>query len=532
MSPSPTAHIDTFVIDGLPPAEQWPDLVFDGLPNPVPERLNAATHLLDGAVARGWGDRPCMADATDRWTYAELLAWANRLANVLLDQGVVPGNRVLLRGGNRAWLVAAWFATLKVGAVAVVTMPMLRETELRPILAKCQPAIALCDADTAAALIATAGDMPVLIWGGEGDLRDRAEQQPTTVDDIDTAADDPALLGFTSGTTGIPKAAVHFHRDIIIIAEIFQPLLKARTDDVFCGSPPLAFTFGLGGLVIFPMFVGASTVFSPAPGPVPLAELIQQHRATVCFTAPTAYRKLLELAESVDLSSLRRGVSAGETLPKQTFLDVEAATGIRLIDGMGATEMLHIFIATADDDIRPGATGKPLPGYEARIIDDQGDPVPDGTIGRLAVRGPIGCRYLDDERQTDYVQDGWNLPGDAYVRDADGYYHYQARTDDMIISSGYNIAAPDVEHALLTHPAVAEAGVIGVPDADRGMVVKAFVHLREPGEASDALRRELQDHVKATIAPYKYPRILEFSDDPLPRTGTGKLQRFALRDHG
>ncbi|HUG85230.1 MAG TPA: AMP-binding protein, partial [Euzebya sp.] len=484
------------------------------------------------AIDRGWGDRPCMADATDSWTYGQVLEWANRLAGVLVQQGVVPGNRVLLRGSNAAWLVAAWFATLKVGGVVVVTMPMLRESELRPIAEKCQPTVALCDAASADALVAMAGDMPVLIWGGDGDLIARAQQQPTSFANVDTAADDPALLGFTSGTTGTPKAAIHFHRDLIVIAETFQPVLKATAEDIFCGSPPLAFTFGLGGLVVFPMWVGASTVFSPGPGPGPLVDLIEQRGATVCITAPTAYRKILELAEGRDLSTLRRGVSAGETLPERTFLDFEQATGIRLIDGLGATEMLHIFIASADDEIRPGATGKPLMAYEARVIDDDGQPVADGTIGRLAVRGPIGCRYLDDPRQTDYVQEGWNIPGDAYVRDGDGYFHYQARTDDMIISSGYNIAAPDVEHALLTHPAVAEAGVIGVPDEDRGMLVKAFVHLRDPAAASDALRTELQDHVKATIAPYKYPRLLEWSVDPLPRTGTGKLQRFALRDRG
>ncbi|MGI9018475.1 MAG: AMP-binding protein [Euzebya sp.] len=530
MTAEPTSHTDTFVIDGLPPAEEWPDLLLEGLRVPLPSRLNAATELLDSAVARGWGDRPCMTDGAERWTYAQMLQWANQLAHVLVEIGIVPGNRVVLRGPNSAWMVAAWFATLKVGAVVVVTMPLLREHELRQIFDKCAPAAALCDDASVAPLTAMAGDVPVLVWGGDGDLIQRARSQPMHFDNVDTSAADPALLGFTSGTTGTPKATIHFHRDLLIVADAFQPLLKATGDDVFCGSPPLAFTFGLGGMVIFPMRVGASTVFPSAPGPGPLAQVIATHRATVCFTAPTAYRALLEVADEHDLSSLRRGVSAGETLPEHTFRAFHEATGIKLIDGLGSTEMLHIFVSAADDDIRPGATGKPLPGYEARIVDDRGEAVADGTVGRLAVRGPVGCRYLDDPRQRTYVQGGWNMTGDAYLRDADGYFHYQARTDDMIISSGYNIAAPDVEHALLTHPAVAEAGVIGIPDESRGMVVKAFVHLRDPSTASDELRVTLQEHVKATIAPYKYPRVLEFCEESLPRTNTGKLQRFALRD--
>lgn len=524
-----TAHTDTFVIDRLPAVEDWPTLL-EPVPASIPERLNVATVLLDDAVGRGWGDRPCVRDSEESWTYAELLQWANRLAGVLATAGVAPGNRVLLRGANTVWLVAAWFATLKVGGVVVVTMPLLREHELQQICDKCQPTLALCEEATAAPLRAVAGDIPIMSWGGAGTLIDACEAQPPTFDNVDTAASDPALLAFTSGTTGTPKATIHFHRDLLVVSDAFLPMLKATADDIFCGSPPLAFTFGLGGLVVLPMRIGASTVFAHAPGPKGLTDVIARHKATVCFTAPTAYRRMIDLASKVDLSSLRRGVSAGEALPKDVFCAFEDATGIRLIDGLGSTEMLHIFVASADDDIRPGATGKPLPGYEVRILDEDGTEVNIGAVGRLAVRGPVGCRYLDDPRQRSYVQHGWNITGDAYIRDDEGYLHYQARTDDMIISSGYNIAAPEVEHALLTHPAVAEAGVIGVPDDDRGEVVKAIVRLRERSAADQVLARELQDHVKATIAPYKYPRLIQFSDTALPRTGTGKLQRYSLRD--
>jgi 2-aminobenzoate-CoA ligase len=525
---SPTAFVDTFVIDRLPSADQWPDLVFDLPELQYPERLNAAVELLDKAVARGWGERPCMSGSGTDWTYAELLAWSNRLANVLVDgYGLQPGNRVMLRGTNAPWMVAAWFATLKAGGVSVATMPMLRETELAKIYRKSRPTVALCAEGLMGPLLAL-GESAVASWGPDGDLVERALAKPDTFANVDTYATDPALLGFTSGTTGEPKATIHFHRDLLAIADTFLPILKANGDDVFTGSPPLAFTFGLGGLVVFPMRVGASTVFLDQPGPAALAELIARRRVSVCFTAPTAYRAVAQLDPKPDLSSLRRAVSAGETLPASTFHTFEEATGLKLIDGIGATEMLHIFISASDDGIRPGATGKPLPGYVAKVIDDDGNEVADGVIGRLAVRGPIGCRNLADARQAEYVVDGWNVTGDAYLRDADGYYWYQARTDDMIVSSGYNIAAPEVEQALLTHPAVAEAGVIGVPDDERGMVVKAFVHLVDPRSASPELATELQDHVKQTIAPYKYPRLIEFRADPLPKTPTGKLQRKQL----
>ncbi len=527
-----SGHIDTFCAEGLPPADQWPQMESDMAEFQFPDRLNAATALLDDAIERGWADRPCVLDDTKVWTYAQLLDHSNRIANLLVDDfGIVAGNRVLLRGGNSPEMVAVWFATVKVGAVAVATMPLLRATELSKIYSKCEPSLALCDAALPDELTSWV-DTPVLFWGPESpnDLFVQAQAKPATFSNADTASDDTVLLGFTSGTTGEAKATMHFHRDIVAIGEAFGPLLGATADDVFCGSPPLAFTFGLGGLVAFPMRVGASTAFTSAPGVEPLMQTIEDHSCTVCFSAPTAYRAMVGLVDTYDISSLRRAVSAGETLPKATWEAVHQATGIKLIDGLGATELLHIFIASADDDIRPGATGKPLPGYTARVVDDNGDTVPDGEIGKLAVRGPTGCRYLNDERQQTYVRDGWNLTGDAYIRDSDGYFHYQARTDDMIISAGYNIAAPEVEAALLTHPAVAEAGVIGEPDEARGMVVSAFVHLREPSAASDDLAAELRDHVKATIAPYKYPRRLQFVESPLPRTQTGKLQRFALHD--
>jgi 2-aminobenzoate-CoA ligase len=248
----------------------------------------------------------------------------------------------------------------------------------------------------------------------------------------------------------------------------------------------------------------------------------------VCFTAPTSYRAMAAKVSSFDLRSLRKCVSAGEALPGATRIAWKEATGIELIDGIGSTEMFHIFISADEANAKPGATGLPVLGYAAAILDDAGQPLPPGQVGRLAIKGPTGCKYLDDPRQANYVQNGWNLTGDAYVVDADGQYVYQARTDDMIISGGYNIAGPEVEAALLLHPAVAECGVIGRDDAARGMLVKAFVVLA-PGQAGDeAMVKTLQDFVKATIAPYKYPREIEFVPS-LPRTETGKLQRFKLK---
>lgn len=531
MPEATSAHEDTFCRDGMPPPEQLPDFIFTIPEVQYPDRLNAATELLRAGMELG-GDRPCLADATTQWTYAEVDRWSARIANVLVhDHGVVPGNRVLLRGGNNPWTVACWLAVLRAGAVVVTTIPMLRRGELQTIIDKSRPTVVLCERAYDDALDGFGG-IPWRFWGDDAQdsLERRAADQPDTFDDVATAADDVALIASTSGTTGRPKAPMHLHRDVLAVADTFGQVLKARPDDVFTGSPPLGFTFGLGGLVIFPMRIGASTVFPDAPGPDGLAQVIEEASCTVCFTAPRAYRRFLELADTRDLSSLRRAVSAGETLGKATFDAYEQATGLRLIDGIGATEMLHIFISAADDDIRPGATGRPVPGFEAKVIDDEGNEVPDGHIGRLAVRGPVGCRYLDDDRQTVYVQDGWNITGDAYIRDEDGYFWYQSRIDDMIISSGYNIAAPEVEEALLSHPEVAEAGVIGVTDPDRGQTVKAVVHLKDPQRAGQDMARELQEHVKATIAPFKYPRLVTFSSEPLPKTLTGKLQRFALRD--
>lgn len=523
-----TAHVDRFVLDRLPPRDEWPQIILDESLYRYPGRLNAAIVLLDGAIERGWGSRPAVGLGDDLWTYAEVADCANRLAAVLVDDcGIVPGNRVLLRGPNAPWMVAAWFAVLKAGAVAVTTMPLLRAAELATLISKCEPSVSLC-AEGLDGELRRATDRAIAMWGPSGDLNAAAAGKSGDFAAVDTAATDPALLASTSGTTGVPKVAVHFHRDLLAIADGFEPILQARRDDVFVGSPPLAFTFGLGGEVVFPMRVGACTWFCDEPGPAALAELIAERRATVCFSSPTAYRAMVTLDPRPDLSSLRCGVSAGEWLPESTFELVERELGLRLTDGIGATELLHIFISAAGDEIRPGSTGMPLPGWEAAIFDADGNAVPDGTPGLLAVRGPIGCRYLDDDRQTAYVRNGWNFTGDVYVRDTDGYFWYQARADDMIISSGYNIAAPEVEEALLTHAAVAEAGVIGTPDPDRGMVVHAFVHLRDPSSATDALARDLQDHVKSTIAPYKYPRRITFCAEPLPTTPTGKLQRRAL----
>lgn len=531
-----TAHVDTFPRDNLPTRDQWPGFLFDRPELRYPERLNCVSEFLDRWVEEGRGDEPCLVSPGETLTYGDLQERVNRICNLLVDKlSFVPGNRVLLRSANNPMMVALYLAVLKAGGVVVATMPLLRAKELAYPIAKAKIALAFCDHRLAEEMERAKGLSPdlkrVVYWGsGAPDsLETLIADEPPTFQAAETAADDVCLIAFTSGTTGEPKGTMHFHRDMLAICDAYaRNILRAEQSDRFIGSPPLAFTFGLGGIVLFPMRIGASTVLLEKAGPDDLLPAIARYRASVCFTAPTAYRAMLPKLGDHDISSLRKCVSAGEALPKDTFLAWEKATGIKLMDGIGATEMLHIFIAAREDEIRPGSTGKPVPGYEARIIDDEGRPVPPGTIGRLAVRGPTGCRYLADERQRKYVQDGWNISGDTYLMDEDGYFWYQARNDDMIVSSGYNIAGPEVEAALLTHPAVAECGVVGAPDDGRGMIVKAYVVLRSGYDPGPELIKMLQEHVKAEIAPYKYPRAIEFVES-LPRTQTGKLQRFELR---
>jgi 2-aminobenzoate-CoA ligase len=504
--------------------------------------MNCAVDLLDRAVARGWGDRACLhAPGGVRWTYRDLQRHADAIAHVLVnEQGLVPGHRVLLRGPNAPLMAAAWFGIVKAGGIVVATMPLLRAKELRQVVRKAQVTHALCDAALAEELQLAMPDCPTLrhVTHYRDDtaagLEHAMARHPGAFAPVDTAADDVCLLAFTSGTTGEPKATMHFHRDVMAICACWPPhVLRATADDVFMGTPPLAFTFGLGGILLFPMSVGASTVLlEKAPAPQ-LLEAIGTFGATVLFTAPTTYRAIADGAKAQKLSAplggtLRKCVAAGEALPAATRAQWKAATGIEIIDGIGSTEMLHIFVSADEAHARAGATGVAVPGYRACVLDDAGREAPRGTVGRLAVRGPTGCRYLDDPRQAQYVQGGWNLTGDAYLQDADGYFVYQARTDDMIISAGYNIAAPEVETALLEHPAVAEAAVVGWPDEERGQVVKAFVVLRAGHAPGDALVKALQDHVKQSIAPYKYPRAIAFLAE-LPRTATGKLQRFRLK---
>ena len=539
---APSAHVDTFARDHLPPPEALPQFLFDAPGLQLPERLNVATELLDRAVAQGQGHRLCVQGELNgqplRWTYAELQAQANRIARVLVDeQGLVPGNRVLLRGANSPMMAACWFGVIKAGGIAVGTMPLLRERELQPIVVKAQVSHALCDARLADALHEVQAQCPTLrqlmLFNGDGaagSLEAAMARQAPQFDSVDTAADDTCLIAFTSGTTGVPKGTMHFHRDVIAACRCWPPhVLRAHADDVFIGSPPLAFTFGLGGLLMFPLSIGASTVLLEKASPEALLPAIARYKASVCFTAPTSYRVMAAQAAQHDLRSLRKCVSAGEALPAATRLLWKQATGIELIDGIGSTELFHIFISADEAQARPGATGVPVPGYRACVVDEQGREVPHGQVGRLAVQGPTGCKYLDDERQATYVQNGWNLTGDAYLVGLDGQFVYQARTDDMIVSGGYNIAGPEVEGALLLHPAVAECGVVGAPDEARGQIVKAYVVLKAGHAADEAMARALQDFVKQTIAPYKYPREIAFRDQ-LPRTETGKLQRFRLRD--
>jgi 2-aminobenzoate-CoA ligase len=534
----PSAHIDPFARDSLPPVETQPEYLFDLPSLQFPAQLNCATELLDHAVHRhGWGERPCLRAPGIRWSYRELLERADRIAHVLTtDMGLVPGNRVLLRAANCPMLVACWFAVMKAGGIAVTTMPMLRAGELATIIRISQATHALCDAALADDLRQAAAAEPVLrtmrCFNGNG--ADSLEHAMAAHDapfvNIDTASDDTCLLGFTSGTTGVPKATMHYHRDVMAVCRCWPPhVLRPTADDVFIGSPPLAFTFGLGGLVLFPLSVGASTVLLDKVAPAQLYEGIRDFRATILFTAPTSYRALAALGHDLRALSLRKCVSAGEALPAATRTLWRDATGIEMIDGIGATELLHIFISADEASARPGATGRPVPGYRAEVVDEHGLPVPIGVVGMLRVKGPTGCRYLKDDRQRAYVRNGWNYTGDAYSCDEDGYFHYHARTDDLIISSGYNIAGPEVEACLLQHEAVAECGVYGIPDAERGNLVKAWVVLRVGVTRNAHTVRALQDHVKTRIAPYKYPRAVAFVEQ-LPRTATGKLQRFRLPD--
>ncbi|MFF4750401.1 AMP-binding protein [Streptomyces sp. NPDC002514] len=524
-----SAHVDTFARDHLPPPDQWPELHFDLPELRYPDRLNCAAELLDHADPA----RPVFHTPTGgSWTYGELRVLVDRLAHVLTgDLGVVPGNRVLLRGPTTPWLAACWLAVLKAGAVAVTVLAQQRPHELATICEIARVSHALCDARSVGDLTkARIPGLRVTTYGGDApdDLLSRPAPG-TPYPAVRTAADDIALIAFTSGTTGRPKGCMHFHRDVLAIADTFsRHVLGPRPGDVFAGSPPLGFTFGLGGLVVFPMRAGASALLLEQAGPRQLLPAIARHGVSVLFTAPTAYRTMLDQLDGHDTSSLRRCVSAGENLPAATWRAWMERTGLRIINGIGATELLHIFISAADEHIRPGTTGVPVPGWHARVQDENGDPVPDGEPGLLAVRGPVGCRYLADPRQQVYVRGGWNVTGDTYVREADGYFRYVARADDMIISAGYNIAGPEVEDALLRHPDVIEAAVIGRPDEARGQIVVAYAVLAEGAERdADALRA----FVKSELAPYKCPREIVFLD-ALPRTATGKLQRFRLRTQG
>lgn len=534
----PSAHSDTFTRDNLPAKADWPDFLMEGFS--YPERLNVGVELTDALVEKGFGDHTALIGNGRRRTYKELADWTNRLAHALVsDLGIKPGNRVLIRSANNPAMVACWLAATKAGAVVVNTMPLLRAGELSAIVDKAEISHALCDTRLMDELTECAKNSRFLktVVGFDGTSNHDAEldrlalEKPVTFEAVATGRDDVALLGFTSGTTGSPKATMHFHRDLLMIADGYaKEVLDVTPEDVFVGSPPLAFTFGLGGLAIFPLRFGAAAALLENASPPNMIAIIEKFRASVCFTAPTAYRVMLAaMDEGADLSSLRAAVSAGETLPAPVFDEWKAKTGKPMLDGIGATEMLHIFITNRFDDYRPACTGKPVKGYEARVVDDNGQPVPQGEVGRLAVRGPTGCRYLADDRQHVYVQNGWNITGDSFRIDEDGYFHFAARNDDMIVSAGYNIAGPEVEAALLSHPAVAECAVVGAADEDRGMVVQAHVVLVAGETGNDVMTKTLQDHVKATIAPFKYPRSVRYCA-ALPKTETGKIQRYRLKE--
>lgn len=531
MSSGATSHVDTYVRDRLPPATAQPDFLFDLPALHYPPRLNAAVELID----RGLRDAIAVMNASGRWTYKEMADLADRIARVLVEEeGLVPGGRVFLRGPNGAMLFACWLGILKAGGIVVATMPILRAGEIDTIMTKARIGHALVDArcldDYSAA--SAAGSARLMTYDGDsgtGELERRAAATAPGFVAVDTSADDPALIAFTSGTTGVPKGCVHYHRDILASADSFAAeILRPAPGGIWTCTAPLAFTFGLGMILIFPWRFGGTAVTIERPGPEALLEAIGRYRITHVATAPTAYKAMLGLRGAHDLTSLTTCVSAGEHLPEATWQAWRDATGLSIIDGIGATEMMHIFISASGDAIRPGATGKAVPGYVATVLDESGRPMAEGT-GRLAVKGPTGCRYFDDPRQADYVQGGWNVTGDTYRVDADGYFWYVARSDDMIVTAGYNIGAPEVENALLSHPAVSECAVIGAPCPERGQKVKAYIVAAPDAEPGEPLAEALKAHVKAVIAPYKYPRDIAFVD-ALPKTATGKLRRVALRE--
>lgn len=534
----PSAHTDTFTRDNLPPVDSWPDFLLEGFD--YPDELNAAYELTDSMVTKGFGDHTALIGNGRRRTYKELTDWTNRLAHALVDDlGLKPGNRVMIRSANNPAMVACWLAATKAGAVVVNTMPMLRAGELLKYVEKAEITHAICDSRLLDEMNACAEGSKTLktVVAFDGTANHDAEldrlalTKPVQFEAVKTSQDDVALIGFTSGSTGNPKATMHFHRDLMIIADGYaKEVLGVQPEDVFVGSPPLAFTFGLGGLAIFPLRFGATATLLENASPPNMIDIIETYKATVCFTAPTAYRAMMRaMEEGADLSSLRAAVSAGETLPGPVYDEWMEKTGKPMLDGIGATELLHIFITNRFEDHRPACTGKPVKGYEAKVIGEDGQELPRGEVGRLALRGPTGCRYMFGERQDEYVVDGWNISGDAFTQDADGYFHFAARNDDIIVSSGYNIAGPEVEAALLAHDAVAECAVIGIPDEDRGSIVQAHVVLGPGHNPSADLIKALQDHVKATIAPFKYPRSVQFTK-ALPKTESGKIQRFKLRD--
>ena len=539
MTASNSAQTDRFVHDRLPPVEARAQKRFDLPELCIADQANLVDVLLGHIKARGLMDKPFLRSDEITLTYADASGCINRIAQVLTeDFGLIPGNRVLLRGGNSIGMALVWLGVVKAGLIAVATMPLLRAKELGEVIEKAKIHVALCDAMLMDELIIAKAQtatlktiVPFNLMSDAGSMAALTSHKDGDFKPCLTSADDVALMAFTSGTTGTPKAVVHTHRDVLAACQAWpRHVLEATPDDIVMGSPPLAFTFGLGGLLLFPFAAGASVYFPSIPyTPEGMVKLINQACASIIYTAPTFYRQMATFAKQAGTPSLRLCVSAGEALPDATRQLWKEATGIEMVDGIGATEMFHIFISSKPSDVRRGAIGQVVPGYTAKVVDDQGVEVPLGTVGKLAVIGPTDCKYMDDARQSKYVINGWNYPGDAFTQDADGYFFYQARDDDMIITSGYNVGGPEVEDALMLHPAVAECGVIGLPDDERGMVVKAFVVLRPGFGASAACVKQLQDHVKATLAPFKYPRQIEFIDK-LPRTETGKLQRYKLRN--
>ena len=507
----------------------------------LPVRFNAAAHFVDRNVAEGRGASPAFLCEGQTLSYADLQALANRTGNALRSLGVETADRVVMICLDGPEFLGTFWGAIKIGAVPVPVNTLLRAADYRHVLHDSQARVAVVSAPLlaeAAPALRESSSTHVLVAGPhEPFLSWEAHVRPAsaTLDAAPTSRDDPAFWLYSSGSTGPPKGAVHLQHDMFVCAETYaRQVLGIRSTDRVFSAAKLFFAYGLGNAGYFPLSVGAQSVlFAPRPTPEATFEVIARYRPTLFFAVPTLYAGMLALKDAerrYDTSSLRLCVSAGEALPAEMYARWLERFGVEIIDGMGTTELLHMCLSNRPGAVRPGASGLPVPGYDATIVDEAGVPVARGEIGSLRVRGDsVMASYWNQPEKTRQTLHGeWLLTGDKYYQDEDGYFWYCGRSDDMLKVGGRWVSPVEVEATLIAHPAVLESAVVG-QEAEDGLVkAKAFVVLKEPAHASAALAAELQSFVKAKIAPYKAPRWVEFVDS-LPKTATGKIQRFRLR---